>query len=160
MFYKTFFLVLISSFDWLENVQNNGSLIVWNLLSVIFMSIWLMMFKNFFTLFKILSAETFFPLQPFVSSIIASRPLETVNQIDSKKKKVIWIFMCLERCSMYLFRCRCRKDIKEIVLAPQYQGFVSQANYVHCCDNVVMMIQTLIIFILFCILKSFDNFDF
>ena len=120
VFYKTFFLVLKSRFDWLENIQNNGGLVVWSLLSVIFVSIWLMMFKNFFTLFKILSAETFFPPQPFVSSIIAlSRPLETVNQIDSKKKKVILIFMCLERCLMYLFRCRCRKDIKEIVLAPQ-----------------------------------------
>ena len=33
-------------------------------------------------------------------------------------------------------------------------GLFHPANSVHCCDNVVMMIQTLIIFILFCILKS------
>ena len=69
-------------------VQNNGGLIVWILLSVVFMSIWLMMFKNFFTLFKILSArKLFFPWQPFVSSIALSRPLKLGTKWIPKTKE-------------------------------------------------------------------------
>ena len=72
------------------------------------------MFENFFTLFKILSVET----SSLGSSIALSRPLKTENQIDSKNKRVIWIFLCLEKC------LKVQKRHEQIVFEPNYQvGF-------------------------------------
>ena len=146
VFYKTFFLVLKSSFDWLENIQNNGGLVVWSLLSVIFVSIWLMMFKNFFTLFKILSAETFFPSAAicelyycFVTTFRNCKP----NWFQKEESDFNF------HVSGKMFDVFIQVQVQERHQRNSFSTTVplSPANYAQCCDNVVMMIQTLIIFI-------------